>query len=235
MDKTQDNKANGSNGEITPDMPEIIDLFYKNKDPKQSSGMAAYMENNFEFLGLKRPVRNSLQKEFIKGAKKAKAVNWDFVFYCWNLPEREFQYLAVDYLTALKNLMQKEDMEKLEKLITSKSWWDTVDSCASVLVGEICMRYPELIKSHILKWAAHENIWLVRTAILFQLKYKDKTDHELLGKIISQNNESKEFFINKAIGWALREYSKTNPEWVRKFIGDTTLHPLSIREGSKYL
>lgn len=143
--------------------------------------------------------------------------------------------MALDYLIALKKELKKESMEKLERLITIKSWWDTVDLLASVLVGELCMRYPELIDSYIHKLAEDHNIWLARTSILFQLKYKERTDAELLGKIIVKNSKSKEFFINKAIGWALREYSKTNPEWVRKFIGDTTLHPLSIREGSKYL
>jgi 3-methyladenine DNA glycosylase AlkD len=216
-------------------MRTIIDIFYENKNPEQSVDMAAYMKNQFEFLGLSRPERDLLQRDFIKSAKKAKAIDWVFVNSCWDLPEREFQYLAVDYLLALKKQLEKEDIKMLEKLITTKPWWDTVDSCAQILVGELCMRFPELIESFIYKWASSDNIWLVRTSILFQLKYKERTDAKLLSIIILQNSDSKEFFINKAIGWALREYSKINKEWVREFIANNSLHPLSVREGSKYL
>jgi len=143
--------------------------------------------------------------------------------------------LAVDYLIALKDYIKAEDMERIEYLITTKSWWDTVDAIASVVVGQMCRNYPELIESHILNWAKSSNIWLARTAILFQLKYKENTDIDLLSRIIRENSEQKEFFITKAIGWVLREYSKTNQEWVREFIRNNALQPLSIKEGSKYI
>ena len=102
-------------------------------------------------------------------------------------------------------------------------------------VGTIALNYPEVIPETIIDWAQSENMWLRRTAILFQLKYKENTDEELLSEIIKQNAGSKEFFIQKAIGWALREYSKTNPESVKKFIAENKLPKLSQREGSKYL
>jgi 3-methyladenine DNA glycosylase AlkD len=221
--------------QIASDKRKIIDVFYDNKDLEQSRSMAAYMKNKFEFLGLSRPVRNVFQEELIKRAKKVKLIDWDFVFECWDLPEREFQYLAVDYLVALEKQLQAGDIERLERLITAKPWWDTVDIIAQKLVGGLCRRHPELIDNHMLKWAGSDNIWLARTAILFQTKYKDITDAHLLGRIILMNNDSKEFFINKAIGWALREYSKTDREWVREFIENNTLAPLSVKEGSKYL
>ncbi|MDR3561924.1 MAG: DNA alkylation repair protein [Negativicutes bacterium] len=212
----------------------VINLFYQNRNPERAIAMAAYMKNNFPFLGIPKPERSALGQGFIHLAKKGPSIDWDFVFRLWELPEREFQYIAVDYLLALKSLLQKDDLAKLEVLTTRKSWWDTVDSLATI-TGVLCARYPELIADHIVRWAEAENIWLVRISILFQLKYKEKTDPELLSHIICRNSSTKEFFINKAIGWALREYSKTNSEWVKTFIESVPLHPLSVREGGKYI
>lgn len=213
----------------------IISTFYDNADMIKAPQMSAYMKNKFPFLGIQKPKRQQLSKEFIKEAKRGKTIDWDMVNRLWDLPEREFQYLAVDYLIALKDYIKPEDIEIIEKLITTKSWWDTVDAIASIIVGQMCKNHPELIESHILNWAESNNIWLARTAILFQLKYKENTDVSLLSRIIKKNSEQKEFFITKAIGWVLREYSKINKEWVREFIKNNALQPLSIREGSKYI
>lgn len=213
---------------------ELIDIFYRKREPERAVPMAAYMKNNFPFLGISKPQRSALQAPFIRQAAKSSFLDWPFIFRLWALPEREFQYCGVDHLLALKNHLTRDAVGKLEELITEKSWWDTVDSLATV-VGALCAKYPDLVDSHILKWSRSPNMWLTRTAILFQLKYKNQTDRELLGQIISKNADSKEFFINKAIGWALREYSKTDPAWVRQFIEKTSLHPLSVREGSKYI
>ncbi|MDW8802497.1 DNA alkylation repair protein [Clostridium sp. A1-XYC3] len=214
---------------------DIVEIFYRNKSEENALPMSAYMKNQFPFLGLKRPKRNELQKAFIKEAKKKKEIDWDFVFKCWALPEREFQYLAADYLVAMKDYMLDTEIEKIEKLIVTKSWWDAADILAPKVVGELCSKYPYLIEEYIMKWCINDNIWLRRTSLLFQLKYKEKTDTELLEKIILENKDTKEFFVNKAIGWILREFSKTNKEWVKSFIDNNTLHPLSAKEGSKYL
>ncbi|MEN6328151.1 MAG: DNA alkylation repair protein [Syntrophomonas sp.] len=214
---------------------ELIDIFHKNRDETKAAPMAAYMKHKFSYLGIPKPIRTGLQKDFIKAARKQKALDWEMVNMLWALPEREFQYLVLDYLLALSMSLVLEDIERIKMLITSKSWWDTVDMLASNIVGAMCVKHPELVSSHILKWAESDNIWLVRTATLFQLKYKTKTDTELLARVIGINNLSQEFFINKAIGWALREYSKTDPEWVRQFLAVHQLHPLSVREASKYI
>ena len=197
--------------------------------------MAAYMKDLFPYLGIAKPVRAKLQSSFIKESRLLKTIEWDLIDRLWALPEREFQYLAIDYLLALKQHLGFEDVDKIKSLVASKSWWDTVDMLASHAVGSLCLRHPSLISSHILEWARSDNIWLARTAILFQLKYKEKTDVQVLAQIIKQNLNSREFFINKAIGWALREYSKSDPEWVRAFISGHQLQPLSVREASKYL
>lgn len=214
---------------------DLINSFIENKDPERASQMAGYMKNQFPFLGIPKPKRALLGKEYMKDFKKQQEIDWDLVNTLWSMSEREFQYLAVDYLLILKNDLQEKDIENIKTLIITKSWWDTVDTLASNIIGVLCLKFPQLIKSHILEWSSSDNIWLIRSAILFQLKYKEKTDAELLGLIIKKNSGTKEFFINKAIGWALREYSKTNKSWVEEFIKGNTLSSLSVREGSKYL
>jgi 3-methyladenine DNA glycosylase AlkD len=214
---------------------QLIESFYEHKNAEQARMMSAYMKNNFPFLGIPKPRRAELQKEFLGLAKKQIEVDWAWALMLWDLPEREFQYLAVEYLRVLNNILQKSDIDRIKTLIITKSWWDTVDSLAENITGVLCAKDTELIQSHLISWAKSDNIWLVRIAILFQLKYKDKTDAPLLAQIIDQNSDSKEFFVAKAIGWALREYSKTNKEWVRSFLQSHNLQPLSVREAVKYL
>ena len=213
---------------------DIFEIFYKNRNKENAKPMAKYMRNSFPFLGLKKPERTALSKQFLKERKKDTKVDWDFIFKCYDMPEREFQYLAIDYMEKVKDLFTPEDMENIEKLLTTKSWWDSVDAINKV-VGHIVMKYPQTKEDVILKWIKSDNIWLNRIAIIFQLKYKEKTDTVFLSNAILYNCETTEFFINKAIGWALREYSKTDKEWVKEFIDNNNLSKLSIREGSKYI
>lgn len=213
----------------------IIETFKNNKNQENAIAMKKYLKDNFEFLGIKSPQRRELQKEYLKEISKDKNINHQLVKYLWQQQEREFQLLAIDYLVKNKKKLKPEDITLIEEMITTKSWWDTVDTIAAHLVGELCKRYPNLIDEYIITWSISDNMWLRRTAILFQLKYKKDLDTNLLEKIIQNNNESKEFFINKAIGWILREYSKTNQQWVKDFIENNKLNSLSIREGSKYL
>lgn len=212
----------------------IIDLFYKNRNEELAVPMAKYMKNNFPFLGIKTPERKELYKEFMKERKKDAVVDWDFIYKCFDLPEREFQYLALAYMNNVKKLLTINDMEKIKGIVTYKSWWDTVDSI-SPIVGSICLKYPSIKEDVINKWIFSDNIWLIRVSILFQLKYKENTDTVFLTKAIINNSNTSEFFINKAIGWALREYSKTDKNWVRDFINNNELSKLSVKEGSKYI
>ena len=126
-------------------------------------------------------------------------------------------------------------MALLEYMITNKSWWDTTDFIATNLVAAFFNEYPDEQKIKVNQWIKSGNIWLQRAAILFQLHYKHALDRELLTHIIHSLLGSKEFFVNKAIGWILREYSKINPAWVKKFIASTDLHSLSQREALKYI
>ena len=140
----------------------------------------------------------------------------------------------MDYYRAVIRFAGPDDLKLMQYLIIEKSWWDTVDFIASNLVGELVKQFPNL-KKHMEPWISDNDIWLRRTTLLFQLKYKDNTDVEFLEKAITSNLGSSEFFINKAIGWSLRQYSKHNPEWARTFLQRQELAPLSIREASKYL
>lgn len=213
---------------------DIFEIFYENKNEQQAEPMAKYMKNLFPFLGIKKPERAILSKEFLKERKKDNLVDWDFIFKCYEMPEREFQYLAIGYMERVKDLFTPDDMYNIEKLLTTKSWWDGVDSINKV-VGHIAMKYEDVKENTISKWIESDNIWLTRISIIFQLSYKEKTDTDFLSKSILHNSQTTEFFINKAIGWALREYSKTNKEWVRNFIENNRLSKLSVREGSKYI
>jgi len=139
------------------------------------------MKDLFPFLGIKKPAREALTKGFISEKKKEIGIDWDFIFKSYDLPEREFQYLAIDYMIAVKDRFVPADMEKVEKLITTKSWWDTVDAI-NIVVGHIALKYQEVKKDFIAKWMRSDNIWLKRISIIFQLKYKEKLIPNFCGK-----------------------------------------------------
>lgn len=196
--------------------------------------MKAYMRGRFEFLGVKTPARRKAAKAFFKKHGGAD-IEWRFVRQAWEHPFREMQYAALDYLETRKNLLRPGDLPQLKKLAQTKSWWDTIDFLDR-LAGGIIAGFPET-RPVILQWSRDEDIWLRRLAIDHQLLRRDQTDQHLLEQILVNNLDQTEFFINKAIGWALRDYSKTNPEWVKNFIRQHhgKMAPLSIREASKYL
>jgi len=206
----------------------------KNKNEEQAKKMSAYMQNKFVFLGIPKPKLKEIIKPYIKEGKKHD-INWKFVNICWKKDYREAQYAAVEYLDSLLKLLTDKDLPNLKKLIVLKSWWDTSDSI-DALVGSIILNYEHLEKE-MLKWSKDENIWIKRVSIDFQLQYKEKTNQKLFEQILINNFGTDEFFINKAIGWSLREYSKTNKKWVKDFIKKykTQLHKLSIKEASRYL
>ncbi|MBM7690609.1 3-methyladenine DNA glycosylase AlkD [Peribacillus deserti] len=215
---------------------QLYELMKENKKAENRVPMENYMKNQFPFFGIKSPERKKIVSEFFKEAGMFKEpFSHQLVRELWSFPEREMQYAALDYSGKYTKKFAKEDILFFKELVITKSWWDTVDSIAPPIIGEIAMRFPEAADEYIENWAVDENMWLRRTAILFQLKYKNNTDVERLYRYIRLNADSKEFFIQKAIGWALREYSKTDPASVRRFIETTALAKLSIREGSKYL
>ncbi len=213
-------------------MMEIFKTLEAAANPEKAVQMSAYLKDQFPFLGLQKPEREALTKDFLK-QKKNEPVDWSFVEACYARPQREFHYLAVDYVLLVKDKLALEDISHIESLITRNSWWDTVDMF-NIPIGRLYLKYPQIGET-LRRWMTSNNMWLRRMSILFQLHLKGSTDTGCLAEAIEKNLGSREFFINKAIGWALREYSKTNPEWVRALIASHELAPLSVREASKYI
>lgn len=219
-------------------MDQILSLmadFQLAADPDRAREMEAYMRNQFPFWGIPSPDRKAIFKAYLDRWKKEPAIDWDLVEALWSLPQREYAYCLADYLAAKKKSLGLDDLDHFLPLIMEKSWWDMTDSLNKT-IGQIGLKDPALDEA-MLAWAHHENFWVRRVAILHQLGRKGATKPDLLEAILTANFGSQEFFINKAIGWALRDYSKTNPAWVKSFIDkhESSMAPLSIKEGSKYL
>ena len=214
---------------------EIKRKFEQIEDEENAISMAKYMRNLFLFYGIPTPKRKAVYKDFLKEEKSLGKIDWEFLDQCYQDLHREFQYFVCDYLLAMKEYLTYEDLPKIKQYITKKEWWDTID-CFDSVIGEIGLR-DSRVDELMLVWSKEEDFWLRRIAIDHQLNRKEKTNKELLERIIVNNLGSNEFFINKAIGWSLREYSKTNPAWVKNFINryKDKLDKLSIREASKYI
>ncbi len=214
----------------------LEDHFQKEANPLIAAGQKAYMQNKFDFYGVKTPVRRQIQSEvFKKDSLPHKQELHQIVKSLWNLPQRENQYVAQELARKYSKHIEEDDILLYEYMITHKSWWDTVDFIAATLVGAYFKTFPQKRNEVTNRWMASNDIWLHRATLLFQLKYKSDLDNKFLAKTIHGLLGSKEFFINKAIGWVLREYSKTDKDWVLQFTAATPLHPLSEREALRLL
>lgn len=213
----------------------IKKIFQSQENKENAIHMSKYMRNMFDFYGIPTPERRKLYKDLIQSEKKSKVIDWDFLNQCYSDCHREFQYLVLDYLLVMKQYVVYDDISKIKNYIMQKPWWDTIDSLCKV-IGDVSLRDAR-VKKLMLAWSKSANIWIKRTAIEHQLLFKDKMDTKLLEKIIINCFGSDEFFINKAIGWVLRDYSKTNSQWVTTFINKykDKMALLSIKEASKYI
>lgn len=214
------------------------DLFNElenNTDPDKAKQMAKYMRDQFSFLGIQATKRNKITNSYFKEIKKEESIDWEFINHCWEKDYREAQYVAIEYIKRMKRQLDIKDIPKIKDLIINKSWWDTVDGLHRI-IGGILLKFPEHDQLMI-NWSLDENIWLRRIAINHQMFRKEEMKEEIFQEILINNLNDNEFFINKAIGWSLRDYSKTNPNWVKMFIEKNKgkLSKLSIREASKYL
>jgi 3-methyladenine DNA glycosylase AlkD len=217
--------------------PEVFRaLLLPHADLERGRGMSAYMKNQFEFLGIPKPKRFELTRELRKSAKSWDAAQLrETVDVLWAQNEREFLYIALELLHETK-LLQASDLTWLKGLILTKSWWDSVDTLAPHPLGKLVQKFPEL-GEEVESWGAAPNFWLRRSAILHQLGYKNRTDEARLFRLCLQNAEEKEFFIRKGMGWALRQYARTNPEGVKQFVETNAdrFAPLTRREALKHL
>jgi|TARA_R110002096_G_scaffold238513_4_gene429954 3-methyladenine DNA glycosylase AlkD len=210
--------------------------FCRNANSKLALQQRAYLRNQFQFFGISTQQRRAIQRPFLlKDMLPPKSELHELIKVLWGRDEREFHYFGQELALKYLKVTEKEDIDLYEHMVAHQSWWDTVDLIANKLMGNYFLLFPEERKEHIDKWLKSNNIWLQRSALLFQLKYKEKMDLDLLKQCIHHLLGSNEFFINKAIGWVLREYSRINPIWVQEFVKDTTLSSLSKREALRLI
>jgi 3-methyladenine DNA glycosylase AlkD len=199
--------------------------------------MANYLKNKFTFFGIKTEQRRTIFKKNYEEHKLE--IKSNFRGIAWELfqkQEREFHQCAIDLLLKeFKNNYNIEDIQFIEKLITTHSWWDSVDTIAKYILGGYLKQFPQETHNVIAHFSSASNLWLNRSAILFQLSYKEKTNFDILKSECKKHKHSNEFFIQKAIGWALRDYSRFNPTVVKEFVLSAKLKPLSTREALRLL
>lgn len=217
-----------------PYSKKLLDTFRKHHKVELAPKMEAYMRNRFPFLGINSPHRKELESLFFKANGLPDIMDLKQVVNdLWKMPEREFHYTA---LTIYQKMRKKinPDFDFLQHLITTNTWWDTVDTIAPNLAGFYVMQdaaYTKLMD----EWSEADNFWLRRSAIIHQLKFKDKTDFERLKKYCDANKHDDEFFIRKAIGWALREYAKQDAFAVMEYVNKADLKNLSRKEALKHI
>ena len=207
-------------------------------DPKNAPAMAAYMKTTDPFFGVPRPARRAIEKEIAETFRPENRADFErAVLGLWNGKERERRYLALAYASRFEKLATYETLRLYEKLVREGQWWDTVDWIAGSLVSRLAMRERKRVEAVLTKWIDDENMWIRRSAILAQLGHKSETNEALLFSFCLKRAHEKDFFIRKAIGWALRQYSKTSPRSVQRFLktNDKKLSPLSVREGRKVI
>jgi 3-methyladenine DNA glycosylase AlkD len=216
---------------------ELEKAFNESSNTENAATMTKYMRNLFPFFGIKTKDRRLILKKIWKAnQQEVSQYAREIALELFQKQQREFHYCAVEILIQeLKGKYSKEDIQLIEKLLITNSWWDSVDFLTKYLLGNYLLQFPEETDSIILKFSSSENIWTNRSAILFQLGYKKKTNFDVLKLVCEKHKTSTEFFIQKAIGWALREYAKTNPKAVRSFVAKTVLMPLSKKEALKNL
>lgn len=211
---------------------DLENCFRENANRELALPMENYMKNNFPFLGIKTDERRTLMMQVYNANKEEVKVNFrEICCELFDKKEREFHICAIDLLQKeIKRKYVLEDITLIEKLLVTNSWWDSVDTIAKYLLGGYLLQFPDELETIIERFSNSDNMWLNRSAILFQLSYKEKTDFDLLKSECEKHKHSKEFFIQKAIGWALRDYSRFNPKGVLEFVNLANLKPLSQRE-----
>jgi len=208
-------------------------------DALQAVSMRAYMLDQFAFLGIRAAPRRQALRGLPRLNTWSAADLLSLAEALWELPEREFQYVAVDLLGKHHRQLDLDSLPRLLQLVQRKSWWDTVDGLAGV-VGDILLRAREAqsdVQRHMDACRSHSNLWVRRVAMLHQLGWRAQTDEARLLNYALSLAPEKDFFIRKAIGWALRDHARTRPETVRVFLAEhaQVLSGLTRREAGKHL
>ena len=221
-----------------PWVQSVQTAFSSADNPKIAAPMSAYMKNHFPFHGITSQHRTELLKDLL--SKENLPEHNDLPLICrqlWQLPQREYTYAALTLMTKFHKKLTPTDIPWLIDLVTQKSWWDSVDTLAGSVLSTLVNRLPDTLWPNFEPLISADNFWLNRTAIIVQLKMRDKTDTDFLTAAILPHMHSKEFFLRKAIGWSLRQYARHNPQWVIDFVQQhqELLSGLSKREALKRL
>ncbi|MEK7253861.1 MAG: DNA alkylation repair protein [Bacteroidota bacterium] len=216
----------------------VKSIFETNGDPDRAQGQMRYMRHKFEYYGLKAIEWMALSKQIFqeKGIPQGEDLK-TLARLCFEDDHREIHYFALEMVQKVVKKQPEDFIDFLEEIILTKSWWDTVDWISNKMVGAHFQRFPHLVKPVTERWMASGNIWLQRVCLIFQLTYKAKTDEALLfDYVLRLAPQSKEFFIQKGAGWALRQHSKINPAGVAAFIeANPHLPALTKREGMRLM
>ena len=205
---------------------------------ENARAMAAYMKSEMPFYGVKTPDRRPISREAVRRFPPEDRQAYERgVLALWRLPHREEKYAAIAYARGFRAHIGLASLPLYERFVREGRWWDFIDEIAAHLVGKVLLDHRDDVRPLMDRWVADDDMWIRRTAILSQLRHKQRTDAERLFAYCLARAHEKEFFIRKAIGWALREYSYAAPEAVRDFIvaHRDELSPLSVREGAKRL
>jgi 3-methyladenine DNA glycosylase AlkD len=212
---------------------ELCDAFYALENVENAQAMRAYMRDQYAFIGIKKPERSLVFDEIYRLHGRAE----DWLEVCaelFALPEREFQYVSMEYLLKAKKCWNRDVLVLIDRWVDDQSWWDVVDVLGPKVVGPYFLQHPDARDYWLGRWMDSPVFWHQRLCILFQLGYKSKTDLAVLAKVILSLRTDKEFFIQKAIGWSLRQYARTDSGWVLDFVENNSLMPLSKREALKH-
>ncbi|RDY71312.1 hypothetical protein DXT76_08325 [Halobacillus trueperi] len=214
----------------------VTTVFEQHRNEENRIPMENYMKNHYPFFGIKAPERKQILAPLLKKYKDiTEQERLEAAVLLFEKPERECHYAALAFLEKGIKKAPEHSIDTYKQLLMTKPWWDTVDMIASTLCGGYFFRYEDKLRPFTEEWRESDHLWVRRSSVLHQLKYKEKTDGLLLFETIDSLKHEKEFFIEKAIGWALREYSKTDARAVIDYLEREEVRPLSRREGLKWL
>ncbi|MEN8114744.1 MAG: DNA alkylation repair protein [Actinomycetota bacterium] len=207
-------------------------------DPEKAGPMAAYMKTDMAFYGVQKAGRVPILREAVAAFPPSTRDEYrSAVLALWNQSHREEKYVAIGYAKSFPRFVSLSSVPLYRKMIVEGAWWDLVDGTAIDLVGGVLMKQREQMTPKIEVWIDDREMWLRRTAIIAQLGHKDQTDTGLLFEACQRRMHETEFFIRKAIGWALRDYARTDPDAVARFATKhrDQMSGLSYREATKHL
>ena len=216
----------------------IVDKLKGNANASNAVQMQKYLKTSMPFYGVKSPILNEIVLEIKKTFLISNQEEYNVIItHIWEQSHREEKYISIKLARKWKKYITLDALHVYEKMIREGEWWDFIDPISVGLIGILLMKNRSKMSLILDKWIEDENLWIRRSAILAHLKHKENMDQDKLFNYCLQCAHEKEFFIQKAIGWVLREYSKTEPEIVRSFIEDnaSVLSNLSKREGMKWL